>query len=158
MQDFDEYKEFARLIDEISPREFLILQIMDPYKDLKAGPKALRKKPSSPPRIYNREEWDKYDDQVYEYENSMVIVHPVGGKRREIPILLYRWEVSEEVVKQQLNITRDRLVSLMYRLTRTGCVEERAFPTYEGNILAYKLTPLYVALKEYVEKEDGRIL
>lgn len=154
---FYEFKELVKLADDISPREFLILNVMDIYKNHGGhiGPKLGAQPPSGLAADKERYERQQSRSELVEME----YVDIDSGKKRRLTNLERRWELAADDIKETMNFSSGELNALMRRLLGKGCVFEVPIIRADGSSAsAYKLSPLYFRLKSLVEKEDGQII
>lgn len=145
--DFDAFKEYARLIDEISPREFRILAIMKHEMEGSGLFGELQ-----PP--ITREDEAKVSDRRRAQDEMMVTTAAYGEiPQEEMTALEYNWRTARGQIKMELNASNEAIESFMLRLTRTGCVAPVPLQTYESVKTIYRVTPLYTSLEKYIRQQ-----
>ena len=148
IRDFDEYKEFAKLIDEISPREFILLKTME-YKMESGGMFGKTPPPFTLTDEQNPKQWTRRANN-----NAEVNVAKVGDTPAEtITTLEYNWRGAEYRIKQELNISSETLRGMMNRLVRTGCIVPEGIHAWDKDVTVFRLTPLYFRLENYIKQD-----
>jgi hypothetical protein len=148
LQDVDEYREFVRIVDGLSPKEIVILSIVDkgqnvPLMGMYIGPTAND-------TVEQRRELRQRQEQ------SMLSVASLDGKRTEMTAIAYQWQQTKEQLRKKFG-PDEILNPMLNRLVRTGCItlHER---TLDNSDFRVALSSIYFRLKEFIEKENGQII
>lgn len=150
INEFDVYKEYARLIDDISPREFQILRTMEHY--MEAGGLF-----GKLPPIYSLDDERKYQHLRDSADELGVNYASISGEKPEegVSTLEHSWREAMYRIKQKHDFSKAALESMMLRLMRTGCVAPVSFIKLTGKAtVIYRVTPLYFSLKQYIEEQN----
>jgi hypothetical protein len=144
VEDFDAFKEYTKLIDEISPREFNILAIMKHNMEVRGAFGVLR------PPITQEEE--KKVAGLRKIADDVTVTTAAWDDipKETMTTLEFNWRKAKAQIKKELDVSDDALESYMLRLTRTGCVVPVAIQMFEGVKTIYRVTPLYISLEDYI--------
>lgn len=144
IEDYDVFKEYTKLIDDISPQEFRVLAIMKHHMEREGLFGKLR-----PPTT--RDEEEKVS-RLRRAADSLKITTAAWGDspQKTITTLESNWKSAKGQIKRELNASDEALESYMLRLTRTGCVAPVVIQMMGGDRTVYRITPLYVSLEDYI--------
>ncbi len=146
IQDYDVFKEYVRLVDDISPREFFILaslrQHMENFKPFE----------TSRPITQGEEKKVRHLDQST--HNSEPATSRWDLSEEEAFALEPYWENARTQFREELEVSNEAIESYMLRLTRTGCVAPVSLQRYGGNKTIYRPTSLYVSLENYIRRRE----
>jgi hypothetical protein len=159
--DFDSFKEYVKLVDEISPRELLIISIINKHResvkggafgitvnDIELDELGIPKKPIGAKNFPKATRGIVSSSK--EVESEMTI-----SKEGLI------WLRAKREILQNLKVTEGTLNPLIDRLLRTGLI--RKVPIFNTqntrleNQEQIELTSLFNSLKVYIQKESGGI-
>lgn len=144
IEDYDMFKEYTKLIDDISPQEFRILALMKHHMEGGGMFGRLR------PPITQEEE--KKVGRLRRAADDVKVTTAAWGDipQQTMTTLEFNWRKAKAQIKTELNASDEALESYMLRLTRTGCVAPVVIQMMGGDRTIYRITPLYISLDDYI--------
>lgn len=162
IMDFDSFKEYVKLVDEISLRELLIISIINKHgESVRGGDFGI---------TVNDVELDALGIPKKTIGAKIIPKATRGivssSKEAELKITISKealiWLRARREILQNLKITERTLTPLIDRLLRTGLITKAPILTTQNTRLEgyeqVELTSLFNSLKVYIEKESGGIL
>jgi hypothetical protein len=145
IQNYDVFKEYAKLIDDISPQEFRILVLLKHHMEGRGAFGVL-------PIPLTRDDEEKYG-KLRKLADEVTITIAAWGDtpQQQKTTLENKWSKAKAKIKEELDASNEALESYMLRLTRTGCIAPVLIPTYESVKTIYRVTPLYISLEDYIK-------